>query len=76
MVKFCVICVFGATLKRVFLHLPFAFSQTAFKLSSYFLLLSYREVQLDLTPEIEVFHLPFEICHTKNRKRSINPITK
>ena len=76
MVKFGVICVFGATVKRVFLHLPFAFSQTAFKLSSYFLLLSYREVQLDLTPEIEVFHLPFEICHTKNRKRSINPITK
>ena len=27
--------------------------------------------QLDLTPEVEVFHMLFEICHTKNRKRSI-----
>ena len=31
----------------------------------------YREVQLDLTPEIEVFHLLFERCLTKFRKRSI-----
>ena len=30
-----------------------------------------REVQLDLTPEIEVFHMLFDRCHTKNRKRSI-----
>ena len=31
----------------------------------------YREVQLDSTPEIEVFHMLFERCHTKHRKRSI-----
>ena len=31
----------------------------------------YKEVQLDLTPEIEVFHMLFERCPTKNRKRSI-----
>ena len=30
----------------------------------------YREVQLDLTLEIEVFHTLFDTCHTKNRKRS------
>ena len=30
----------------------------------------YREVQLDLTPEIEVFHMLFERFHTKKRKRS------
>ena len=29
-----------------------------------------REVQLDLTPEIEVFHMLFARCHTKHRKRS------
>ena len=29
----------------------------------------YREVQLDSTPEIEVFHMLFERCHTNNRKR-------
>ena len=28
-------------------------------------------VQLDFTPEIEVFHMLFERCHSKNRKRSI-----
>ena len=33
--------------------------------------LMYWEVQLDLTPEIEVFHILFERCHTKNRERSI-----
>ena len=26
----------------------------------------YKEVQLVLTPEIEVFHMLFEGCHTKN----------
>ena len=31
----------------------------------------YREVQLDLTPEIEVFHMLFERSRTKNRKKSI-----
>ena len=28
-------------------------------------------VQLDFTPEGEVFHMLFERCHSKNRKRSI-----
>ena len=31
----------------------------------------YREVQLDSTPEIEVFQLLFDRCHSKTRKRSI-----
>ena len=31
----------------------------------------YRVEQLDLTPEMEVFHMLFERCHTKNRKGSI-----
>ena len=31
----------------------------------------YREAQLDITPEMEVFHMQFERCHTRNRKRSI-----
>ena len=31
----------------------------------------YRVVQLDFTPEIEVFHMLFERCHSKNRKSSI-----
>ena len=31
----------------------------------------YREVQLDPTPEIEVFHMLSERSHTKNSKRSI-----
>ena len=31
----------------------------------------YRVVQLDLIPAIEVFHMLFERCHTKNRKRSV-----
>ena len=31
----------------------------------------YREVQLDLKPEIEVFHMLSERCHAKNRKISI-----
>ena len=31
----------------------------------------YRAVELDLTPEIEVFHLLFETGHTKNRKKYI-----
>ena len=31
----------------------------------------YREVQLDLTPEIEVFYMMLEGCHTNNRKRSL-----
>ena len=31
-----------------------------------------REVQLDLTPEIEVFRMIFERWHTENRKRYIN----
>ena len=34
----------------------------------------YREVQLDLTPEIEVLYMLFERCHTKDRKRSLNSI--
>ena len=29
----------------------------------------YREVQPDLTPDIEVFHMMFEICDTKNIKQ-------
>ena len=29
----------------------------------------YREVQLDFTPEMEVFYVLFERCHTKNGKR-------
>ena len=31
----------------------------------------YREVQLDLTPEIKVYHILFNRGHTKNTKRSI-----
>ena len=31
----------------------------------------YREVKLDLTPEIKVLHRMFVRCHTKNRMRSI-----
>ena len=31
----------------------------------------YREVQLDSTPEIEVFHTLFERCQSKNGKISI-----
>ena len=31
----------------------------------------YREVQPDLTPDIEVFHMMFEICDTKNIKQHI-----
>ena len=31
----------------------------------------YSEAQLDFTLEIEVFHMMFERCDTKNRKRSI-----
>ena len=34
-------------------------------------LFNYRRVKLDLTPEIEGFHMLFERCHTKNRMRSI-----
>ena len=34
----------------------------------YFAVRKYREVQLDFTPEIEVFHMLFEGCHTKNRR--------
>ena len=30
---------------------------------------------LDLTSEIEVFHMPFEECHTKNINRSIKGIS-
>ena len=30
-----------------------------------FSIATYREVQLDLTPEIEVFHMLFKKCHTK-----------
>ena len=31
--------------------------------------LKYREVQLDLTPEIEVLHIPFErYCNNKKRE--------
>ena len=36
----------------------------------------YREFQLDLTPEIEVFHMVFDICHTTYRKRSFKQHTK
>ena len=32
--------------------------------------LSYREVQLHFTPDMEVLHMLFERFHTKNRKRS------
>ena len=31
----------------------------------------YREVQLDSTPEIEVFHMLSERCPTEDRKRSV-----
>ena len=34
-------------------------------------LLVYRYVQLDFTPEMEVYYMLFERCHTKNSKRSI-----
>ena len=30
------------------------------------ILRKYREVQLDFTPEMEVFHMLLETCHTKN----------
>ena len=30
-----------------------------------------RMVQQDLTLEMEVFYMQFEICHTKNRKQSL-----
>ena len=30
------------------------------------------EVQQNFTPEMEVFYMIFERCHTKNRKRSLN----
>ena len=33
----------------------------------------YREVQLDFTPEMEVSHMLFERCHTKNREMSQTP---
>ena len=36
----------------------------------------YRVVQLDFTPEMELFHILFERCHTKNRKRSLQQHTK
>ena len=32
---------------------------------------SYRDVKLDSRPEIKVFHMLFERCHTNTRKRSI-----
>ena len=31
----------------------------------------YREVQLDFTPEMEIFFMLFGRCHTKNQKRSL-----
>ena len=31
----------------------------------------YREVQLDCTTKSELLHMLFEICHTKNRNKSI-----
>ena len=36
----------------------------------------YREIQLDFTPQIEVFYMLFERCHTKNRKRSLKLVIK
>ena len=30
---------------------------------------TYRQVQLDFTPEVEVFYMLFDRCHTKNVKR-------
>ena len=36
----------------------------------------YREVHLDLTPEIEVFDMLFERCHAKNRNKSIKQHVK
>ena len=46
---------------------PFFAAKTAKEIK-----IAYREVQLDLTPEIEEFHMMFERCHTKkNRRRSI-----
>ena len=38
--------------------------------------LLFRKVEQDLTPEIEVFHMMFEICHTKNRMRSFKQYIK
>ena len=43
----------------------------AFKLHPYMFTM-YREVQLDIRPEIEVFHMLLERCHTKKKKRSLN----
>ena len=39
---------------------PFFAAKTAKEIK-----IAYREVQLDLTPEIEEFHMMFERCHTK-----------
>ena len=36
----------------------------------------YREVQLDFTPEMEVFYMLFERCYTENRKRSLKHYMK
>ena len=32
----------------------------------------YREVQLDFTPEMEIFYMLFDRCHTKSRKEYIS----
>ena len=50
-------------------------SVTISDLSQYLTILQYREVQLNLTSEIE-FHMMFERCHTKNRKRSLKQHVK
>ena len=36
----------------------------------------YREVQLDFAPEMEVFHMLFERCHTKSIEGSLKQHTK
>ena len=35
----------------------------------------YREVQLDVTPEMEVFFMMFDRCHTKTRNTGCPKVT-
>ena len=37
-------------------------------------LATYRDVQLDLTSDIEVFHIMFERCHTKIERNLSNSL--
>ena len=36
----------------------------------------YRELKLNFTAEMEVLHMLYERCHTKNRMRSLKPHLK